>query len=133
MAITRYDVDIVRGEGVRGVDIIKGESVRGSFSASTYSADLSGAEAVVPKPGEGLELVITHLFVNLQADITVTIGGGKGSGSVSNVILGPLSYGAVDLRFDNPVALGDNVPLTADASAAGGVAIYAEGFIQEFN
>jgi hypothetical protein len=118
------------------VNIVDGKGRRNPFSASVYSADASAAETIEAAPGATREIVLTHLVVVCQSDITISIGAGEAASAVETIMVGPLPFdaaggGPVDIHFDNPLALGANKTLTMDASAAGAVAVIAEGYIQE--
>jgi hypothetical protein len=102
------------------------------FSANGYSADMSTCEEIIPTPGTGKRLCLTHLTLNVAANLTITIGSGEsGPGSVEAALLGPLYMlaGATLLwNFHNGgVVLPENKSLTIDSSGAGGVTVFAEG------
>jgi len=102
------------------------------WRVNATSADASGCEEIVATPGSGYALVIERLIICIGAAITVTVGSGEtGPGSVEGDKIGPLG-GAVgtfvlDVR-QNPIQLTANKSLTFDASGAGTVCIYAEGY-----
>jgi hypothetical protein len=102
------------------------------FQINATTADGSGCEEIVAAPGAGYALVVEYLMVHIGAAISVTIGSGEtGPGSVEGDKLGPLGGAAgtyfLDFR-DHPIELTTNKSLTFDASGAGTVCIYAEGF-----
>ena len=101
------------------------------WAVNGSSADATGCETLKAAPGAGYSLCITRLFILVGAAITVTIGSGANAGSVETVLVGPLGGAAgtyvLDVR-DHPVVLAENKALSVDASGAGVVCIYAEGF-----
>jgi hypothetical protein len=101
------------------------------WSVNGSSADASGCETLKATPGAGYSLCITRLFIYLGAAITATIGSGTNAGAVETVLVGPLGGAAgtyvLDLR-ETPIVLDANKALTVDASAAGAICVYAEGF-----
>lgn len=105
------------------------------WQAAATSADASGCEEIKATPGSGYQLCIERLFIYIGAAITVTVGSGEtGPGSVEGDKIGPLGGAAgtyvLDCR-DRPIALTANKSLTFDASGAGTVCIYAEGFTKQ--
>lgn len=102
------------------------------FSANGYSANMSGCEEFVAAPGAGKYLCVTHLTVNVGANLTVTIGSGEsGPGSVEAVLIGPivmLAGATLQWNFRNGgVVLPENKSLTCDSSGAGDMTVFAEG------
>lgn len=102
------------------------------FVANGYSADMSGTEELKSAPGAGIQLVLTHLTVNVGANLDITVGSGEAGGSVESVILGPLSMLAgatLSWNFGNGgILLPANKSLTLDASGAGGVTAFVVGY-----
>lgn len=95
------------------------------------SEDASGCEEIVATPGAGYALCITRLTIGIGAAITVTVGSGAAAGAVEGDKIGPIGGAAgtyvLDFR-DRPVQLTTNKSLTVDASGAGTICVYAEGF-----
>lgn len=101
------------------------------WQVNAYSADASGCEVIVAAPATGSELIVARLVIYIGAAITVTIGSGASVGAVETTVLGPLG-GAVgtyvlDCR-ERPIQLTAAKALTFDASGAGVVCVYAEGW-----
>jgi hypothetical protein len=103
------------------------------FSANGYSADASGCEDLVAAPGAGNQLCLTHLMINVAANLTVTLGSGEAAGSVEAVLIGPLyllAGSTLMWDFRNlGIVLPENKSLTVDSSGAGGVTVFAQGHI----
>jgi len=102
------------------------------WQVNATSADASACEEIVATPGAGYTLIITRLVIHIGAAITVTVGSGEtGPGSVEGDKIGPLGGVAGTYELDcreRPIQLTVNKSLTFDASGAGTVCIYAEGF-----
>ena len=101
------------------------------WQVNATSADASGCELIVAAPGTGYVLVVTRLVIYIGAAITVTIGSGKSGSAVEAVVIGPLGGAAGTYPLDcraRPIVLTTNKSLSFDASGAGAVCIYAEGF-----
>ena len=101
------------------------------WQVNATSADASGCEEIKATPGSGYALVVTRLIIAIGAAITVTVGSGESTGAVEGDTIGPIGGAAgtyfLDFR-DRPVQLTANKSLTFDASGAGTVGIYAEGY-----
>lgn len=101
------------------------------WQVNASSADASGCEAVVAAPGAGYALVIERLIIYIGAAISVTLGEDENAGSVAAALIGPLGGAAgtyvLDCR-DRPIQMTTNKALVFDASGAGVVCIYAEGY-----
>jgi hypothetical protein len=95
------------------------------------TADASDCEEIVAAPGAGYALCISRLTIGIGAAITVTVGSGEDTEAVEGDEIGPIGGAAgtyvLDFR-DHPVQLTTNKSLTFDASGAGTVCVYAEGF-----
>jgi hypothetical protein len=101
------------------------------WQVNATSADASGCEEIVAAPGAGYCLVLTRLTIGVGAAITVTVGSGDAAGAVEGDQIGPIggAAGTYQLDFrDRPVVLTTNKSFTVDASGAGTVCVYAEGF-----
>lgn len=101
------------------------------WQVNATSADASACEEIKATPGAGYHLVITRLIVAVGAAITVTVGSGESGGAVEGDAIGPLGGAAGTYEFDvrdRPILLTANKSLTFDASGAGTVCIYAEGY-----
>ncbi len=101
------------------------------WQVNASSADASGCEEIVATPGAGYSLCIERLIIGIGAAITVTVGSGEAANAVEGDTIGPVggSVGSYELDFrDRPLVLTANKSLTFDASGAGTVGIYVEGF-----
>jgi len=97
------------------------------------SADASACEELKAAGGTNTNHYLTKLTISCSAAINVTVGTGESSSAVETVIMGPIYFLAdgntfASWVFDNPIKLAANKALTADASGAGAITIYAEGF-----
>ena len=105
------------------------------FAVNASSSDAQGCEELVAAPGTGKSLYLTQIQVSCVSAISVTIGAGKNGAAVLAVLLGPFNFAAtsgspVNLAFrDRGVKLTANTSLTVDASGAGAVQIFAEGYV----
>jgi hypothetical protein len=102
------------------------------WQINASSADASGCEEIKATPGTGYALVVERLVVHIGAAINVTFGEDEGAGgAVAAVLLGPLGGAAgtyvLDCR-DRPIQMTANKALVIDASGAGLVCVYAEGY-----
>ncbi len=101
------------------------------WQINATSADATGCETILAAPGTGKALVITRLVVYIGDAITVTVGSGKSGAAVEADFIGPLGGAAgtyiLDVR-ERPIILTANKALTVDASGAGSICVYAEGY-----
>lgn len=101
------------------------------WQVNASSADASGCEEIVATPGAGYALVIERMMIYIGDAITVTIGEDENAGAVAAKLIGPLGGAAgtyvLDCR-DRPIQMTANKALVFDASGAGTVCIYAEGY-----
>jgi hypothetical protein len=106
------------------------------FGVNASSADASGCEELKAAPGAGKSIYLTQIEVSCVAAITVTIGEGENAGAVTTILFGPFNFAAtsgspVNLSFrDKGIKLTANTSLTVDASGAGAVQVFAEGYVQ---
>lgn len=106
------------------------------FALNATSADASGCEELKAAPGAGVAIYLTQIEISCVAAITVTLGAGKTGGAVTAVLLGPFNFAAtsgspVSLQFRGKgLKIADNTALVVDASGAGAVQIFAEGYIK---
>jgi len=110
-----------------------GAEVGTGWIVNATSADITGTEQLVATPGSGANLYITKLLINSDAAITVTIGTVDTAGDISagNRLLGPHSFAANSTfywEFEHPLKVGANLPILADASGAGNVHVFMEGY-----
>ncbi len=121
MAITVTTPDV--GPGSQG----------GAFIINGVSADASGCEELKAAPGSGKAIYINHLTINNGANaISITIGEGETTGAVTTALIGAIAFAAnTSLQWDfyPPMKLTDNTALTVDASGAGAICVFAEGYV----
>jgi len=104
------------------------------WQINAASGDASGCEEIVAAPGAGKCLCVERLIIGIGAAITVTVGSGEtGPGSVEGDKLGPIggAGGTYVIEFGGgakAMQLTANKALTFDASGAGAVCVYAEGY-----
>ena len=109
---------------------------KAGFAVNGNSADLSGTEELLAAPGAGLSIYLTQIEISCVATITVTIGAGETGGAVTTILLGPFNFAAtsgspINLTFRGKgLKLTANTALTVDASGAGAVQIFAEGYVK---
>lgn len=100
------------------------------LALNAVSADASGGETLLAAPGAGKSIYLTQIEISCVAAITVTIL------DAAAVLLGPFNFAAtsgspVHLTFRGKgVRLTTNHALTLDASGAGAVQVFAEGYIK---
>ena len=95
------------------------------WSLNATSADASGSEDIKATPGAGYHLVITRATILIGAAITVTLL------ADADVLVGPVGGAAGTYALDfseRPVVLDANHKLACDASGAGAICIYVEGY-----
>jgi hypothetical protein len=101
------------------------------WQINATSADATGCETILASPGTGYHLCISRLIIGIGAAITVTVGAGKSGTAVEGAFLGPVGGAAgtyvMDFR-DRPIRLTAAKALTVDASGAGSICVYVEGF-----
>jgi hypothetical protein len=101
------------------------------WQINASSADASGCEEIQAAPGAGYHLCISRLVIGIGAAITVDIGAGESGSACQTVLIGAIGGAAgtyiLDFR-DRPILLAENKSLTVDASDAGVVNVYVEGF-----
>ncbi len=105
------------------------------FAINASSTDLTGCEELKAAPGAGKSILITQIEISCVAAITVTVGEGETTGAVTTVLFGPFNFAAgsgspIILNFrDKGYKLTANTALTIDASGAGAVQVFVEGYI----
>lgn len=102
------------------------------FAVSAYSADASAAELIKAAPAAGKAIYIEHLVVAIDGDITLTLGSGETASAVTTAnmtLIGTATGLVYDIHFKYPIKLEDANAFVMDASGAGAVAIFAEGFV----
>jgi hypothetical protein len=101
------------------------------WQINATSADASGCEEIKAAPGSGYTLVIKRLVIYIGAAITVTIGNGVNAGAVQTTLIGPVGGAAGTYILDctqHPIISTSNKSLTVDASGAGAICVYVEGY-----
>jgi hypothetical protein len=105
------------------------------FAVNASSADLSGTEELQAAPAAGTNIYLTQLEISCVEAITVTIGAGETGGAVTTVLFGPFNFAAgngspISIQLNPAVKLAAATSLTADASGAGVVQIFVQGYIE---
>ena len=108
-------------------------SIVSRFAVNATSADASGCEVIKAAPSAGYSIYITHLSVMIDANITVTIGEGETASAVDTIKIGPIPSPTEGLvwqkDFPDAIQLTAATLLAMDASGAGNVCVYVEGFV----
>lgn len=118
----------------------KDRSGRTPFSLSFDSADLSGCETILAMPSGASGIYLEHIVLMSAASITVTVGDGETTGSLTADVLGPITFnrdvGTPDVevapavvlnhRFEREILFSTDISI--DASAGGVVNGIVEGF-----
>jgi len=101
-----------------------------TWQINATSDDASGCEEIKAAPGAGYALCISRLIIGIGAAITVTIGDGAAAGAVETIAIGPVggAAGTYAFEFPRPIQLTANKALTVDASGAGAICVWVEGF-----
>lgn len=104
------------------------------FCVNADYADASGCEELVATPGVGKSLVLTFLEISCVVAITVTIGTGESGDNVETVVIGPVNFATTSgsplvIPFPQGLKLTANKSLTIDASGAGAVQVFAQGYV----
>jgi len=102
------------------------------FACNVRSDDISGCETIKDAPGAGKKIVITQVIISSGAAITITIGEGNAGAGVTAAIWGPVTFAAnqcIHWVFKHPIALTVDTILSCDASGAGDVNIFIEGYL----
>jgi hypothetical protein len=95
------------------------------FAVNGVSANASGTEELVATPGVGKYLHLRHVTINSGAAITITLLAGAAA------ILGPVTYAAgttLQWNFNPTIKLAANTAINVDASGAGDVMVFVEGY-----
>lgn len=107
---------------------------RSGFSINATSADASGAEELLAAVA-GKSIYLTQLSITCVSAITVTVGEGETASAVTTVLYGPVPFaatapGQVKELFNSPIKLTLATSLVVDASGAGSIHVYAQGYIK---
>ena len=106
---------------------------------NAVTADASGCEELKAAPSTGRSIIIDHLTINSNAEITITIGAGETGGSVTTALIGPVSFAVnQSIQWFFPrgmippggIMLPIATSLTVDASGAGDICIFAWGRVE---
>lgn len=100
------------------------------WSVNASSTDASGCEEIIAAPGAGLELCVTRLRIAIGAAVTVSIGCGETTNAPTKTLIGPVGGAPmfVPLEFPEALVLSPNHNLVIDASGAGVVCVWVEGY-----
>ena len=102
------------------------------FALNVRSDDISGCETILAAPGAGKRIVLLQMIISSAAAITISIGEGNAGAGLTTTIFGPVTFAAnqqIIWKFSQPVVLTANTILVCDASGAGVVKIFIEGFV----
>jgi hypothetical protein len=110
------------------------ETATRGFARNGVSADFSGTEELVAAVA-GKSHYLTQLEISCVAAITVTIGEGETGGAVTTVLFGPFNFAAgsgspISLQFNPAIKLTAATSLTIDASGAGAVQVFVQGYTE---
>ena len=103
------------------------------FAVNYTGSDVSACVEVLAAPGAGVSHYLKKVLINVQAEIDVTIGEGKTATAVTSTILGSLGMSAnstIVYEFVTPIKLAANTALTLDASGAGILTVFVEGYTE---
>lgn len=108
---------------------------RKGFVINATSADLSGTEELKVAPTDGTSIHVTKIVVTTASAITVTIGAGETGGAVTAVLFGPsiaFTTAIVPWVIDciPAIKLDADTALVVDASGAGAVQIFVQGYVE---
>ncbi len=95
------------------------------------SDDISLCEEILAAGGSGIRHYITKVYINSAAAITITLGAGEAGNNVVVALMGPITFAANQTliwEFKFPIKVIADFPITCDASGAGVVNIFVEGF-----
>ena len=97
------------------------------WAVNATSADATGNEIVIAAPTTPASLYLKKIVINCVAAITVWLNDG------TTTLLGAFNFaagapGVVSIEFAFPIKWGAAKPLDMDASGAGAIQIYVEGF-----
>jgi hypothetical protein len=101
------------------------------FALNVRSDDISGCETILASPGAGKRIALTGLIISSAAAITISIGEGNAGAALTAITMGPITFAAGQYlvwKFDHPLYLTADTILACDASGAGVVNIFVEGF-----
>lgn len=116
------------------ISVQSNTSARSGFSINATSADASGAEVLLAAVADK-SIHLTQLSITSVSAITVTVGEGETASAVDTVLYGPVPFaatapGQVKELFNPPVKLTEAAALVVDASGAGAIQVYAQGYIR---
>lgn len=105
------------------------------FAVNASSADLSACEELRAAPGASVSIYVSQIEISCVAAITITIGEGETAGAVTTVLFGPFNFvatsgGPVNIALNPAIKLAANKSLTIDASGAGAVQAFVQGYIE---
>lgn len=112
-------------------NIVEIPSEGNEWDVSLYSADISGCEDI--KAAEaGKSHYLKRIEFRCATEMTVSIGSGETTGSVTTIHLGPIPFDAASGIFvktfrGKGLKCTSGLALTIDSSAEGPIAIFAEG------
>jgi hypothetical protein len=104
------------------------------FAVNAISADASGGEEI-HAAATGKSHYITQIEISCVSAITVTIGEGESGDAVETVLFGPFYFAAtsgspVSIQLNPPVKLTAAKSISLDASGAGNVQVFVQGYTE---
>ena len=112
------------------------QAVNSGFIKNATSADASGTEEIIAAPGAGISHNIEHIVISSDSAISITIGEGETAGAVTTALIGPVTFAAgqtIAFPFvgrTQGLKLTANESLTVDASGAGNICVWVQGFTE---
>lgn len=101
------------------------------WGVNATTADASGAETLKAAPSSG-NLYLEYVSINCASAITVTVGSGETTSAVDTPLVGPVTFttsgGQYAIHLTRPIKVDATTALTCDASGAGAVQIYVQGY-----
>ena len=104
------------------------------FANNIYSADWSGTEDLVAAVA-AKSIYIESISISCAVAISLTVGAGESTGSVTNELWGPILFAAtgstfIDVYFKRPLKIAEATALVMDASGAGAATVMVQGYIK---
>jgi hypothetical protein len=118
------------------IDVTSPQAAGSGFVKNATSADASACEEIIAAPGAGTNIIVEYLVISSDSAISITLGEGETGGAVTTALIGPITFAAgqtIAFPFLGRVQgmeLSDNESLTVDASGAGNICCWIQGFIK---
>ncbi len=109
---------------------LKTNEVQGAgFVANGHSADWSGCETIVAAVASK-SIYIERIYISAQDVALFTFGAGETTGSVTTVVLGPVTGNVGEMVFTRPLKITAATALVVDCDSAVAATIVVQGFIK---